>query len=100
MRNVNKWVSNTFRILVGIHLAALCVLTFGLKDTLFGFWHTIVAIGLTILMVSIAALFIWDMATPNDASRKSAKLIDGLIGAGWLALVGFLILNSERAGFW
>ncbi len=98
MRNVNTWVSNSFRILVSIHLACLYVLFFGLKNTLFGFWHTVVVVGLTLLMISIVASFVWDVTTWKDTSRKSAKLIDGLICAGWIALVGFLILNSVRVG--
>lgn len=100
MRNASTWASNSFRVLVAIHLATLCVLTFGLKTTLVGYWHTVVAMGLTLLMVSIAVLFVWDMTTWKDTSRKSATLIDGLIGAGWMAFVGFLIFNSVRSGIW
>ena len=100
MRNLSVRVSNAFRILVAIHLICLYVLFFAMRNTLFGFWHDMVAIGLTLLMIAIVALFIWDMTISRDAARKSTRLVDGLLGGGWLCLVGSLILNSMRSGIW
>ena len=100
MKNVSLHVSMMFRILVALHLLSLYVLTFVMKTTVFGFWHVVVAAGLTFLMFSIVTLFVWDMATPQEMSSKSTKLIDGLLGAGWLCIVGFLVMNSLRSGIW
>jgi len=84
---------------VVVHLLCLYGLFFVMRDTLFGFWHGVIATGLTLLMITIVALFIWDMTIARNGSPKSAKLIDGLLGGGWLCLVGFLMLNSIRRGF-
>lgn len=100
MRNVNVRVSNAFRTLVGIHLVCVYVLFFGMRNTLFGFWHVVAGTGLTSLMIAIAVLFVWDMTVTKDPARKSAKLIDELLGCCWLCLVGFLTLNSLRSGIW
>lgn len=93
-------MSTTFRIAVAAHLACLYILTFEVKNTLFGFWHNVVAAILTTLMGLIVVLFTVDMATREDRSRKLSKLIDGIIGAVWLAVMVPLVLNSYRAGVW
>jgi hypothetical protein len=86
-----------FRIGVALHLVILYVLTFGMSSTLFGLWHYIVAVALTLLMGVIVVFFVADMAMPN-ASRLS-KAVDAVIGIGWSALVGFLVSNSWHARF-
>ncbi len=94
----NTVVSYAFRSAIGAHFASLYVLIFGLKNTLFSAQHYAVAVALTILMAIIGVLFVVDMATRTDAGRGRSKLIDGVLGLIWLAVVVFLSVNSIRAG--
>jgi hypothetical protein len=99
-RNLNTVVSKGFRMAVGTHLACLCVLFFGMKNTLLGLWHSVAAVILTALVGSIVVLFVIDMVTREDESRRLSKLIDGVIAIGWLAVVVPLFLNSWHSGIW
>jgi uncharacterized membrane protein len=94
----NTIVSYAFRSAVAAHFASLFVLFFVLKNTLGGAQHYTVAVVLTILMAMIAVLFVADMAMRTDAGRGHAKLVDGVIGLVWLAVVVVLSVNSIRAG--
>jgi hypothetical protein len=87
-----------FRTAVVLHFGILYVLTFGMKSTLLGFWHYIAAVGLSLLMAAIVALFVADMASPN--SPRLSRAIDAIIGIGWSAVVGFLISNSWHTTGW
>ena len=100
MQNANTSASYGFRVLVIVHLVCLYVLTFGMKNTLYGHSHNVLAIALTVLMTGIVALFVTDMLTRKETSRKFAKLVDGALGGAWLALMGFLLLQNLRSGIW
>jgi ABC-type Na+ efflux pump permease subunit len=99
-RNTNTVISYGFRTAVGVHFVCLCVLTFGMSKTLIGFSHHAVALVLTTLMAIIGVLFVGDMATRKDERREHSKLVDVVVGCVWLAIVGFLVMNSLRAGMW
>ena len=96
--DTNTVVSYAFRSAVGAHFTSLFGLIFVSKTTLVGEQYRIVAVVLSILMAMIALLFVADMATRIEAERKHAKLIDGVLGLIWLAVVVFLSVNSIRAG--
>ena len=97
---MQKNVSGLFRLVVVVHLASLYLLTFGIRSTLVGLWHVVVAIGLTVLMLGVFILFVRDMAAPRDLVDKTTKLVDALVGIAWLFLMAFLIHNSLRTGIW
>ena len=99
-RNLNTVVSRAFRTAVAVHFACLFVLFFVMRWTLVGAPHYVVAVILTVLMGVIAVLFVADMVTRGDESRGRAKLLDGIVGCIWFAVVGFLLMNSLRAGMW
>lgn len=99
-RNLNTVISYGFRSAVGVHFVWLGVLTFGLRKTLVGFQHHAVAVVLTLLMAIIVILFVADIVTREDGSRAYSKLVDVAVGCVWFAVVGFLVMNSVRAGMW
>ena len=99
-RNLNTVISYGFRSAVGVHFVWLGVLTFGMRKTLVGFQHHVVAVVLTLLMAIIVMLFVAAMVTRKDDSRTYSKLVDVAVGCVWFAIVGFLVMNSVRAGMW
>jgi len=98
--NLNTAISYGFRTAVAVHFACLFVLIFVMRRTLVGVPHYVVAVVLTILMAVIAVLFVAAMATRKDERRGHSKLVDGVVGCVWFAVVGFLFVNSFRAGIW
>ncbi len=69
-----------------------------MSKTLIGFRHHVVAVVLTTLMAIIGVLFVADMATRKDERREHSKLVDVGVCCVWLAIVGFLVMNSLRLG--
>jgi uncharacterized membrane protein len=98
IRNLNTAFSYGFRSAVALHFASLFVLIFMLEDTLVGFRHHVVAVALSILMAVVAVLFMADMVTQKAEGREQAKVIDVILACTWFALVGYLVINSLRAG--
>ena len=99
-RNLSTSLSYCFRTAIGLHFTCLCVLFFGIQNTLLGAQHCIASTPLTLLIVFVAVLFVADMVTRKDEGRKRSKLIDGAVGSVWVAIVVFLFMNSLGAGTW
>lgn len=96
MPSLNTFASYVFRAVLGLQLAGLWALSksnFGNPsiDAKQGFAFE-VSSGLLIVLL----LFIW--TTRKNPARRYAKLVDSILGAGWILLLGALVLRSLSMG--
>ncbi len=96
MRNINTMISYSLRLVVALHA---CLLGF-----LFVFQRPLVpgtnsGLILTAVLVFVTlTLLIADWATQKEPARRFSKLLDSIVGIGWLLALLVAVLRSLSMG--
>jgi hypothetical protein len=96
MRNVNTMLSYSLRIVVALHASLLGILFVFEKST--GPATNLVLILTIALVFIILALLVADWATRKEQTRRFSKLIDSIVGVGWVLAIIVAVLHSLSMG--
>jgi len=96
MKNINTMISYSLRLVVVLH-ASLFVLLFALQRLPIP-GANFALIVTAVLTFIILMLLMADWMTRKDETRKFSKLLDSIVGLGWLVTILTLILRSLSMG--
>ena len=96
MRNINTMISYSLRFIVALHAVVLGLLFIFEKPQTRT--TTSVLIFTIVLVFIIPTLLIADWATPKVQTRRFPKLVDSIIGIGWLLTIAVAVLRSLSMG--
>jgi hypothetical protein len=96
MKNINTTISYSLRFVVVLH-AGIFVLLFVLQRPQVPGANSALILS-AVLMFIVLALLIADWMTRKDETRKFSKLLDSIIGLGWLVTILTLVLRSLSMG--
>jgi 4-hydroxybenzoate polyprenyltransferase len=96
MKNIHTVISYSLRLVVVLH-ASLLLLLFLFQKSQVPATNSILILTVAVILL-VLTLLIADLTTRKDRARRFSKVIDSIVGLGWVLTILAAVLRSLSMG--